>query len=57
MSWRYTAPLRSAFDSEEEYLVALACYEDAEDNYADQCMEEYYERTIIFQCPQCNRLQ
>lgn len=45
MSWNYRLPKRSDFDTLEEYESALACYEDAEDNYADQCMEEYYERT------------
>lgn len=39
MSWRYSAPSRCDFDSEEEYEDALRYYQDAEDMYA----EEYFE--------------
>ena len=41
MSWKYTAPCRCDFDTEEEYQEALRYYEDAADLYA----EEYIERT------------
>lgn len=41
MSWRYSAPQRCDFDSEEEFQEAMIYYEDAADLYAD----EYYERT------------
>lgn len=41
MSWRYIAPLRCDFDTEEEYKEALSYYEDAADLYAEQ----YFERT------------
>lgn len=41
MSWRYAAPQRCDFDTEEEYKEAISNYEDAMDMYA----EEYYERS------------
>ena len=41
MSWRYSAPCRCDFDTNEEYQEALSYYEDAADMYA----EEYVERT------------
>ena len=41
MSWRYVAPRRCDFDTEEEYQEALSYYEEAADLYAEQ----YYERT------------
>lgn len=44
MTWKYRAPLRCDFDSEEEYQEALSYYEDAADLYA----EEYHERTRNF---------
>lgn len=40
MSWKYAAPQRCDFDSEEEYLEAMSYYEEAADMYA----EEYVER-------------
>ena len=40
MSWRYSAPQRCDFDSDEEYADAMRYYEDAADMYA----EEYLER-------------
>jgi hypothetical protein len=40
MSWKYVAPQRCDFDSEEEYLEAMSYYEEAADMYA----EEYVER-------------
>lgn len=39
MSWKYTAPQRCDFDTEEEYQDAVSCYEDAADMYADEYME------------------
>ena len=41
MSWRYVAPHRCDFDTEEEYQEAFSYYEDAADLYAEQ----YFERT------------
>lgn len=41
MSWRYAAPQRCDFDSQEEYEEAISYYEEAADLYAD----EYFERT------------
>ena len=41
MSWRYSAPQRCDFDSEEDYNEAMSYYDNALDMYA----EEYYERT------------
>lgn len=41
MSWRYSAPQRCDFDSEEDYQEAMIYYEDAADLYAD----EYFERS------------
>ncbi len=40
MSWRYSAPCRCDFDTNEEHQEALSYYEDAADMYA----EEYIER-------------
>ena len=40
MSWRYSAPCRCDFDTNEEYQEALSYYEDAADMYT----EEYIER-------------
>ena len=44
MSWKYSAPQRCDFDSDEEYNEAISYYEDAIDMYS----EEYYERTRNF---------
>jgi len=41
MSWRYSAPQRSDFETDEDYQDAMSYYEDAADMYA----EEYMERT------------
>ena len=41
MSWKYRAPQRCDFDSDEEYQEAMMYYEDAADLYAD----EYFERS------------
>lgn len=40
MSWKYQAPQRCNFDTDEEYEYAMDCYEGAEDMYA----EEYFYR-------------
>ena len=40
MSWRYREPVRSEFDSDEEYYAAKDAYEFMEDLYT----EEYIER-------------
>lgn len=39
MSWRYSAPQRCDFDSEDEYKEAVSYYEDAADMYAEEYME------------------
>ena len=39
MSWRYSAPCRCDFDTNEEYQEALSYYEDAADMYAEEFME------------------
>ena len=44
MSWKYKMPERRDFDTDEEYLEELDAYYAAEDNYADACMEKYYDR-------------
>lgn len=41
MSWRYSAPQRCDFDSEEDYENAMSAYENALDSY----VEDYEERT------------
>ena len=41
MSWRYSYPLRSDFDSQEEYEYACRLYEEAEDAYADEYYDNY----------------
>lgn len=43
MSWKYHAPQRCDFDSEEEYQEALMYYEDAQDLYACEYEERYQE--------------
>ena len=40
MAWKYAAPQRCDFDTDEEYEEAIAYYQDAADLYA----EEYLER-------------
>jgi hypothetical protein len=44
MSWKYKMPERRDFDTDEEYQEELDAYYAAEDNYADACMEKYYDR-------------
>lgn len=39
MIWRYSAPQRCDFDSDEDYEDALIYYESAADMYAEECME------------------
>lgn len=39
MSWRYAAPQRCDFDTDEEYKEAMAYYDDAADFYAEEYME------------------
>lgn len=43
MSWGYSYPVRSDFDSQEEYEYACEVYESAEDDYAEARMEDYFE--------------
>lgn len=40
MSWRYSAPCRCDFDTNEEYQEALSYYEDAADMYAEEYIEK-----------------
>lgn len=40
MSWRYREPIRSDFDSDEDFYAA----QDAYDFMADLYAEEYFER-------------
>lgn len=44
MSWKNRMPERKDFDTDEEYQEELDAYYSAEDDYADACMEKYYER-------------
>lgn len=44
MSWKYTMPERQDYDSDEEFQEDLDAYYAAEDDYADRCLERYYER-------------
>lgn len=39
MSWRYREPIRSDFDTDEEYEAELATYESALDDYCDNRFE------------------
>lgn len=41
MSWKYTEPLRSDYDSDEEYYAAKDAYEFMEDLYAEEYMERH----------------
>lgn len=43
MSWGYNHPVRSDFDSQEEYEYACELYESAEDDYAEAYRENYLE--------------
>lgn len=43
MSWNYRYPRAEDYDTEEEYEEACEAYERAEDDYADECIERYYE--------------
>lgn len=43
MSWRYAAPQRCDFDTEEEYEDARAYYEDAADLYAEEYIESRHQ--------------
>ena len=40
MAWRYTEPLPSDFETEEEYEKAMEAYEYALDDYCERCLEE-----------------
>lgn len=44
MSWKHTMPERQDYDSDEEFQEDLDAYYAAEDDYADRCLERYYER-------------
>lgn len=39
MIWKYSAPQRCDFDSDEDYQDAVSYYEDAADMYAEEYME------------------
>lgn len=39
MSWRYIAPQRCDFDSEEDYQDALNVFEEMRDIYAEEHLE------------------
>ena len=43
MSWGYSYPVRSDFDSQEEYEHACELYESAEDDYAEAYREAQLE--------------
>lgn len=43
MSWNCRYPRAEDYDTEEEYEEAREAYERAEDDYADECIERYYE--------------
>lgn len=45
MSWRYREPVRSDFDTDEEYEAELATYESALDDYCDNRFER--ERAVV----------
>lgn len=40
MSWKYKAPLRMDYDSDEEYEAALEIYDTAYDDYAESYIED-----------------
>ena len=39
MSWRYREPIRSDFDSDEDYYAAQDAYHFMADLYAEECLE------------------
>lgn len=43
MSWGYSYPVGSDFDSQEEYEYACEVYEEAEDDYAEAYIEAQLE--------------
>jgi hypothetical protein len=44
MSWKYRPPLRSDYDTEEEYQEALDNYYRAQDDYCDEQWERERSR-------------
>lgn len=46
MSWGYSYPVRSDFDSQEEYEYACELYEEAEDAYAEALLESRFESRL-----------
>ena len=44
MAWKYRYPLQEEYDTLEDYEEACKCYELAEDQYIDECIENYYEK-------------
>ena len=43
MAWKHKYPLLKEYDTFEEYEEACKLYEQAEDQYVDECIERYYE--------------
>lgn len=41
--WRYREPLRSDYETDQEYMDALAAYEAAEEIYIEECREKYHQ--------------
>lgn len=40
MAFRYREPLRSDYDTDEEYEAAIEAYESAMDDYCERYLEE-----------------
>ena len=44
MSWKYKMPERKDFDTDEEYQEEVDAYYAAADEYAQACLDRYYDR-------------
>ena len=43
MAWKYKYPLLKEYDTFEDFEKACKFYEWAENQYIDECIENYYE--------------
>ena len=43
MAWKYRYPLLKEYDTFEDYEEACKLYELAENQYINECIENYYE--------------
>lgn len=41
--WRHREPVRSDYETEQDYMDAMAAYDAAEFQHECECRERYYE--------------